>query len=634
MPAAVPEEVAGIQVNSCEKPGCTNFGVPPSAILTGPPKADRPQGPGIYGIRRSGRSEALLWCERCNSSVPIKSNKAVREEMERLSAYLKPKDDPARHAPDCSRGAARFFEEPGAFRYNGTTPSGKTERYECRTCRKTFTVSPSPILRQKTSHINKWFFKLLVNKVPFQRICEMLEIDMPTLHRKIDFLHRQCMAFAGDRERRLLDGVYLVNGKRKPGTIYVAVDRQEYSVDWKGGGGPVERLNIILDAIGSADIRSGYVFGMHLNFDPGMDTGDVINDLARRNGDLEKLPGYRDFARVWLETDYRERLEAPQGGNDDGAKRPRGAPAARRLPDHGMPVHEEYTMYAHLFLLKRMFSGIDKIRFFMDCETSIRAACHAAFSDEIREGRFEGFFINNHKSMTESQRRRAYNAAVSNYRKFLEEHPGVSPRDTCLLMLRGAMESMVVKGYHRDKCLLHPFPDPDEPGKEVCYFNDTGRYDISEEGRNHLAWLYGKASLRAIDHFFTQLRQRVSLFAPPPSPAGSTRRTRVEHSPYSPAMIQKVTDIFRVFYNYVEPAPPPYSRKRPCSAKVDADRPIGVDLRVPTGEEDPEWDRLPEAAEGREAEGKKGGKAGATPAMRFGLAKAPVRYEDILYFRS
>ena len=51
----------------------------------------------------------------------------------------------------------------------------------------------------------------------------------------------------------------------------------------------------------------------------------------------------------------------------------------------------------------------------------------------------------------------------------------------------------------------HPFPNMGEPEKAMCYLTDIQEYD-----EEHLAWLYNKASLHAIDRFM-QFRRRLSL---------------------------------------------------------------------------------------------------------------------------
>jgi hypothetical protein len=76
-----------------------------------------------------------------------------------------------------------------------------------------------------------------------------------------------------------------------------------------------DRRNIIFRAVGSADNPTGYVLGLHLNFDPLMDP-DLIERDAIASGDYEVKPAYRRYARLWLRRDYidaiKKRLE-PRG---------------------------------------------------------------------------------------------------------------------------------------------------------------------------------------------------------------------------------------------------------------------------------------------------------------------------------
>jgi hypothetical protein len=58
-----------------------------------------------------------------------------------------------------------------------------------------------------------------------------------------------------------------------------------------------DRRNIIFRADGSADNTTGYVLGLHLNFDPLMDP-DLIERDAIASGDYEVKPAYRRYARL------------------------------------------------------------------------------------------------------------------------------------------------------------------------------------------------------------------------------------------------------------------------------------------------------------------------------------------------
>ena len=82
---------------------------------------------------------------------------------------------------------------------------------------------------------------------------------------------------------------------------------------------------------------------------------------------------------------------------------------------------------------------------------------------------------------------------------------------------------------------------------------------------------YNKANLHAIDKFFMLTRRRPYLLERPMSSAGSAVRRWHGYSPYNPVMVQKVLDILRVFFNYVQAG---------IDKKTPAMRLGGVDRRV------------------------------------------------------
>ena len=106
---------------------------------------------------------------------------------------------------------------------------------------------------------------------------------------------------------------------------------------------------------------------------------------------------------------------------------------------------------------------------------------------------------------------------------------------------------MVNIGTWQDRWVEHPFPNMGEPDKAMCYLTDIQGYD-----EDHLAWLYNKASLHAIDRFFMQVRRRLSLLERPISSSASPGRRWFGYGPYKPGIVGKLLDIFRVFYNFVE----------------------------------------------------------------------------------
>lgn len=573
----IPPEVGGIQVNFCKKPTCPNFGVPAAQTT----RRGQSAGGDTYTKLGSGHDTPVLRCHACGEYPPLKSNRGIHIEVSRLSAYLAPPDEPACPNPGCENHRTPVSVGSKAYQSFGKTRSG-SQRYRCKACGKTFAVGRATV-RQRQPHKNKLIFQLLMNKTPFRRICEIADISTGSLYPKIDFLHKQCLAFVGHRERKLRDGMPIRR-------LYVGVDRQAYVVNWLQRE---DKRNIQLTAVGSADNATGYVFGMHLNFDPSLDWAEVEAD-AQERGDPERAKPFRHYAHLWMEGDYQSAVRSPAGAGYcrdsilDGSVSSRYAQAANRgdveqfetmdsdlqLPSTGMQTHAEYTLYAHFFLLRALFGGAEKVRFFLDQDSGMRAACLGAFQSEIQARTCDAFYVRVLKEVTVDEKRQALSRSRAEWREAAEKHPDLDETQLKLLLIKERMAQMVEVGQWKDRWLVHPFPNMSEPEKAVCYLTDYGDYE-----EDHLAWLYNKASLHAIDRFFMQVRRRLSLLERPIASANTARRMWHGYSAYNPESIVKVLDIFRVFYNYIL---------------------VGKDKK--------------------------------TPAMRLCLAKGVVSPEDILYF--
>lgn len=352
----IPEEVNGIQVNYCKNPRCPNFGV--SASTNEQPRGPKANegGRDFYTIAGSGGHMGYtitLRCKLCNERPPLKSNRAIAEEIDRLSAYLVER---AKTCPNeqCENHTIDLKVDKSCCRPYGKTKAG-SQRLLCRLCHRTF-IASDPAPRQKKPHKNIPVMRLLVNKMPLKRICEVADISMPTLYDKIDFIHRQCLVFAASHERRLLNGMFM---KR----LYVAVDRQDYIVNWSQ---TEDKRNVQLSAIGSADITTGYVFGLHLNFDPTLDC-DIVENDAIEMGDYKKKHPFRKYARLWLPGDYRDSIARgrsrhfasksltqeieftyQEADEREDVEVSEDLNETVRLPAKGMQIHSEYSLWAFL----------------------------------------------------------------------------------------------------------------------------------------------------------------------------------------------------------------------------------------------------------------------------------------------
>lgn len=384
-----------------------------------------------YVASGGGASLPVLKCKLCGEFPPIKSNLAVSEELNRLLADLIPAPAPSCPDAQCANHEVSVDAGKGHYQSFGMTPSG-SKRYLCKACGRTFAISSKSTLRQRQSDKNKMIFSLLMNKSPMRRICEVADINPKTLYQRIDFLYRQCKAFAAAHERPLLDSMAIPR-------LYIAVDRQDYTVNWSNQH---DKRNVIMHAVGSADHGSGYVFGMHLDFDPSLDRAQVEADAAIRNDHGISYP-FRRYARIWLKSDYtdymrqRSRMRKRKNGvgrdvttdvtdtYDTLAERmdvevPLSQSFDTTLPDKGMQIHSEYTLYGHFFYLKRLFGGVEKVRFFLDQEPGIRAACLSAFCDEVKARKADAFYVRINKDLTVNERRQALAISRSEFDKAKE----------------------------------------------------------------------------------------------------------------------------------------------------------------------------------------------------------------------
>jgi transposase-like protein len=593
-PPRIPLEVGGIQVNFCKNPTCPNFGVPASA-------EKQPRGPGASQrgrdtYRVSGRGYdkregvPAITCLMCNETPPIKSNQGVHEEKERMAAYLAT-PEPSCPNESCPNHSVGVSQNDGHYHRKGPTAAG-SPRWICLACKRSFSINVSkPAKNHHLPHKNSEVFSLLVNMVPMRRICKIARINPVILYDKICFIHRQAMAFVARRERRLL------TGEVAPEKLYLSVDRQDHLINWTCRK---DKRQTQFQAIGTADNLSSYVFAIHLNYDPAFKP-DAVEKEAILNGDYALRAPFRRHARLWLMGDYMpalmEKARTLNIRQDGGAQsldetiRQAYREAAIRedveafdlpaeytqLPTKGMQVHAEYTLYGHFYFLRELLQHVGKLRFFLDQESGIRAACLAAFQERIVARECDAFYVSINKTMTNDQKEQALREVEREIRKLAEEYPyDLSDASLRSLLIELAIKKRKPMGPWRDMWVDVPSWLKSEPEKKVCHLTDLGDYDES-----HLAALFDKASLHGIDRFFAQVRNSVSLLARAPSSASNAGRVWYQRNAYNPGVAAMLLDIYRVNYNYLE---------------------VGADKK--------------------------------TPAMRLGLAKSKIRLTEILTFEA
>ena len=531
--------------------------------MKGPSPAERDG----YWLR--GIGSAILYCQHCGKHTKLKNNKSVYEERDRQGSHLWietplrcPDKTCPNHAPSVSSGKRQY-------RRRGKTRGG-SDRWQCCLCGKSWSIG-KPTLRQQKSHINLMCFNLLMNKVPISRMMEILDVEARTIYRKIDFIYEQCRLFAASRESRL-------TGMRFE-RLYLSTDRQDYMVNW---GDRKERKTVQLTAVATADLKSGYLFGLTPNFDSSI-TQDELEEAIDKRGDRHKAYALREHARLWTLSDYREsvaRSAKRSATARDDLDAPEVLDDRQQLPKSGVQVHADYLMYGHYSLLRYLFPNVGKIRFFLDQDAGLLSACTGAFSDRIRDRTADIVIVDIDKDLKVDDRQRKHADARRWFEGRLAENPDLKAHEvrTKLMAERvGAARAASDDPDHalQSAWISHPFPDMAEPVKRFRYATDYGDYDDE-----HTANLLNMATLWPVDTVFNVIRRRITYCE---RPIRSNRRASGMwqiYAPYDPAMIEKMLFIYRTWHNFVWASP----------------------------------------------------KTKKTAAERFGLAAGKIRTQDILYF--
>ncbi|TFH91934.1 IS1 family transposase [Vibrio ouci] len=572
----VPRIFNGIQVNCCKTAWCENFGLTPEEIRESEAyinankntkeRGIREKNP-FYNVTSSSKRVYNIQCKGCKKlnessnryfqySHVIKSNYAVFQELERISAYLKL---PGEQCPN-TECPSNTQDVPIQIKKRGFTRT-RRQRFQCKVCNTCFTGVPARHLNQPRSEVNKTLFKYLLLGTSIRALAEGSDVSPQTIYDRIDFFHEQCMRFVAERERKLCTQ----NIER----LYLSTDRQVQISNWTNRE---ERKNCEFYGIATSDIDSNYVFAFNFNYDASLDSNEV-NQHAEEIEDYAKRTYQRLYSRVWLEHEFIEvsnrkldKASMTAGGsleNDielqlqfDETLNKRDSSeyfdSTTKLPSKGMEVHNEYTMMAHFFLLKRLFANVEKTRFYMDLDSGMKAAYIAAFKNEIRSGSSDGYLVSTDKEITRDEREKiiAQNKkmieihTLTKYELLTNQEIDQAVQDITLLN----MASPFITPRTGDRWVSIIDPRRAEQRLRTTPVTNQEKYEL-----NHQAKLLRKGTLFPIDRFFAQIRRRVAMFERPISSGANGRRIWYAKQPYNPVMYQKIADIHRVYYNYCKP---------------------------------------------------------------------------------
>ena len=241
-----------------------------------------------------------------------------------------------------------------------------------------------------------------------------------------------------------------------------------------------------------------------------------------------------------------------------------------------MQTHEPYTAYAHWMLMHRMLTGagVRHVQANMDQSSMSRAAFLCAFLDEVRRGEADAFFVRYTKFQTIDERESILWEAKRERERFREGLPREVREDrwgVARLMMKERIAAGQTYGKWNDVWIEHPEPTMNEPHKAMAWL--TARESIGDDRK---ADMFLNAGLARIDNLFMKSRRLFSALERPVGTSSGHNTVWHGYAPYNPQMLETYLTIFRTVNNFVF---------------------VGDD--------------------------------GATPAMRLGFTREPLRYEDI-----
>lgn len=496
----LPNPVGELDVNRCPDPDCLNFGERafgvPLPLLGGGTTSkatllnSTAAGLGKYRLSKLGgdytrvsrvfeyQFNHLTWtdgrelrCQAygdrgiCNSAFAILSNIHMADEIERLRGH-----NGVLAGPACSACGRRYLDAPHEFMLNGAnskrparkgaqTAGAKGIRVVHRPCRgkkgARFTISLDHV-RQRNTADNVQILQALVNGVGINGIARMLSpsgsgrsAGIGRVYDRIFWLEATLLAFEREKLRCWREEIA---ARGEPARHHIAHDDVLLTVNWETSAD--RRLTQLNCAI-SADVRSGYVYRIDVDFDPTLDAAsffaDAYTDQAGRpvrlrqayfqkalgsfthplmsfqrpSGRLDEpsffaaaasqLQVFRDTKLVRMPTATPEqvlerdaalaRIDAQislihriHEGYFDLAKSKRD----RRAPFTGVPTRDIYTKAAHFYCLKEMLPP-GWITLVTEQEGTLPRVLPHVFHDEIAADDFEWLVMTFDKDATKPE---------------------------------------------------------------------------------------------------------------------------------------------------------------------------------------------------------------------------------------
>lgn len=526
----LPLPFEGVDVNFCRNPRCAGFGVVPDPFKRS--KDSLPASPdAVRGVVSGAKHQEFFQCPTCGTTNRLKNNKAISEEYNRLNNLQQV--DPS--APgcknrECENHGKSLTKHPEGYRNFGKTKGGDP-RHQCSLCKKTFSIGRAT-RRQKRSDKNPLLYRMMVNGVPFMKMCAIAGVSYHDIYRKIDFIYDQVRSFRAQRENfEKIDWM-------KVGSRF-ATDSQSLKMNWPTRR---ERTQIIVQHLCTAHARSGFIMEAALQLDPFQDQQAVETAMALA-GDDQLSNCFRENDRLWSKTEFETYIK-----NLQKQKRIKETDLYQ-LPHVGTLVRYDILQFAHAQRIRQMVGEAEgRFVFAMDGDHGLKAAFSASMADLIKNDRADIALVLFDKSMNNDAR----NTAWSMGRSLLAAQTGLSASQIDALSNEDHADivdseiSEAIVGADLKHGFYWPYHTKSEPDRRIQLITDR-------PGRSYrsTARLLRLATLRSVDSYFNKFRSNIRFAARPMVSDTSGRKTWDKYYLYKPDIMVKMTEIYRFHHNWV-----------------------------------------------------------------------------------
>jgi transposase-like protein len=494
----------------------------------------------------------------CNSITV--SNWSVAEEISRLIRINQTQEiEPEYnfHKDGCTERHLTPFETPDRFYKQGKTLNN-SQRWQCKVCKKKTSILPnrrqSTTYRQKRNDILPMFAKLLLNKMPISRTCDILEIGIGTYYQKLEWLYRCCLEFLEKYETTSLANMSFKE-------MWLNTDKMHYNLNnvrKKGQGGQkyfgLEDSQVQTYVVVSADALSRYVFRSDVAYDWEMTVEDLKYDTV-----IYKEDHLNDFSKKnnRLDFSYYPQEPSPKDTQKPHEYRTELNNFNKRMQYvDGLHVNPTYTTIAHYWLIKQLVKASE---WRSDNDSSVITAFFRVFSKEVRTYDAHHFLCLLDKNKSRKQCLEEFDDAKADLLDW-GFHRGYETKNLRKLAYLSLKELFETHHFHSEiktpkqsfnvwakNPITHPLASRDKGFHRVDCTTDLSSLEPKD-----IAKMVINVNDNATNSFIQQIRRSLSILERPLMTARGDGKSYI-YANFNPRYAQYALTILRTYYNFCKP---------------------------------------------------------------------------------